>query len=294
MVLFTYGYPLIYIYVILWNLTAHKFQQKQEEKVRRIGGKMENKIRILISDDDRDFCASCENAFSSLGFEVFTVKKDGRELFDNIVLKKPHIVLANAFMPNLDLIGVLNASKEKFGEESPLFLAVVPSDNSVLEKELLSGGIAYCFIKPIDYSMLAERIRSLCLSTGRNCASPGSKNQSNLEVIITDIIHQIGVPAHIKGYHYLREAIIMAVDDIEIMNSVTKCLYPSVAKKHGTTSSRVERAIRHAIEVAWDRGDVDVLNSYFGYTIHSGKGKPTNSEFIALIADKLRVSMKSA
>ena len=294
MVLLTHGYPLIYIYVILWNLTAHKFQQKQEEKVRRIGGKMENKIRILISDDDRDFCTSCESAFSSLGFEVFTVKKDGRELFDNIVLKKPHIVLANAFMPNLDLIGVLNASKEKFGEESPLFLAVVPSDNSVLEKELLSGGIAYCFIKPIDYSMLAERIRSLCLSTGRNCATPNSKNQSNLEVIITDIIHQIGVPAHIKGYHYLREAIIMAVDDIEIMNSVTKCLYPSVAKKHGTTSSRVERAIRHAIEVAWDRGDVDVLNSYFGYTIHSGKGKPTNSEFIALIADKLRVSMKSA
>ena len=294
MVLLTHGYPLIYIYVILWNLTAHKFQQKQEEKVRRIGGKMENKIRILISDDDRDFCASCENAFSSLGFEVFTAKKDGRELFDNIVLKKPHIVLANAFMPNLDLIGVLNASKEKFGEESPLFLAVVPSDNSVLEKELLSGGIAYCFIKPIDYSVLAERIRSLCLSTGRNCSTPNSKNQSNLEVIITDIIHQIGVPAHIKGYHYLREAIIMAVDDIEIMNSVTKCLYPSVAKKHGTTSSRVERAIRHAIEVAWDRGDVDVLNSYFGYTIHSGKGKPTNSEFIALIADKLRVSMKSA
>ena len=255
---------------------------------------MENKIKILISDDDRDFCASCESAFSSLGFEVFTVKKDGRELFDNIVLKKPHIVLASAFMPNLDLIGVLNASKEKFGDETPLFLAVVPSDNAVLEKELLSGGVAYCFIKPLDYSVLAERIRSLCLSTGRNCALPSGKNQSNLEVIITDIIHQIGVPAHIKGYHYLREAIIMAVDDIEIMNSVTKCLYPSVAKKHGTTSSRVERAIRHAIEVAWDRGDVDVLNSYFGYTIHSGKGKPTNSEFIALIADKLRVSMKSA
>ena len=116
----------------------------------------------------------------------------------------------------------------------------------------------------------------------------------DLETNITMYIQQLGVPAHIKGYHYLREAIIMAVNDIEIMNSVTKCLYPSVAKKHGTTSSRVERAIRHAIEVAWDRGDVDVLNSYFGYTIHSSKGKPTNSEFIALIADKLRVNMKTA
>ena len=141
--------------------------------------------------------------------------------------------------------------------------------------------------------MLAERIRSLYISSNRNSSSSDGKD-SNLEVVITDIIHQIGVPAHIKGYHYLREAIIMAVNDIEIMNSVTKCLYPSVAKKHGTTSSRVERAIRHAIEVAWDRGDVDVLNSYFGYTIHSSKGKPTNSEFIALIADKLRVSMKTA
>ncbi len=255
---------------------------------------MENKIKILISDDDSEFCTSCEGALSSLGFEVSTVKKDGRELYDNIVIKKPDIVLSSAFMPQMDLIGVLNASKEKFGDGTPLFLALVPSDNSVLEKELLSGGIAYCFIKPVDFTMLAERIRSLCLSINKNRSSSGAKAQSNLEVVITDIIHQIGVPAHIKGYHYLREAILMAVDDIEIMNSVTKCLYPSVAKKHGTTSSRVERAIRHAIEVAWDRGDVDVLNSYFGYTIHSGKGKPTNSEFIALIADKLRVSMKSA
>ena len=146
----------------------------------------------------------------------------------------------------------------------------------------------------MDYPVLAERIRSICLSTGRNDYSHSEKNNSNIEIVITDIIHQIGVPAHIKGYHYLREAIIMAVNDIDIMNSVTKCLYPSVAKKHGTTSSRVERAIRHAIEVAWDRGDVDVLNSYFGYTIHSGKGKPTNSEFIALIADKLQLQLKSA
>ena len=255
---------------------------------------MENKIKIIISDDENEFCTSCKNALSSFGFEVFCVKKDGRELFDNIILKKPQMVLASSFMPQMDLIGVLNASKDKLGDESPVFIATVPSDNAVLEKELLSGGVSYCFIKPVDYSVLAERMRSLCLSTVKNSAMPSGKNNSNIEVVITDIIHQIGVPAHIKGYHYLREAILMAVDDIEIMNSVTKCLYPSVAKKHGTTSSRVERAIRHAIEVAWDRGDVDVLNSYFGYTIHSSKGKPTNSEFIALIADKLRVNMKTA
>lgn len=255
---------------------------------------MENKIKILISDDNAEFCSSCEKALLSLGFEVSIIKNDGRELFDNIILKKPSAVLANAFMPQMDLISVISCAKEKIGSDSPVFLASVPSENSILEKELLSGGVSYCFIKPLDYSVLAERILSICLSTGRNSALiKGGENQ-NLEIVITDIIHQIGVPAHIKGYHYLREAILMAVNDIEIMNSVTKCLYPSVAKKHGTTSSRVERAIRHAIEVAWDRGDVDVLNSYFGYTIHSSKGKPTNSEFIALIADKLRVNMKTA
>ena len=254
---------------------------------------MENKLKILISDESSDFCTACENALISFGFEVLCVKNDGKELFDSIVLKKPDIVLSNTFMPQMDLISVLKSVKDKL-DFSPLFIAIMPSESTLLEKELLSEGVAYCFIKPLNYSMLGERIRSLCLSTGRNPAFSPEKASSNLEIVITDIIHQIGVPAHIKGYHYLREAIIMAVDDIEIMNSVTKCLYPSVAKKHGTTSSRVERAIRHAIEVAWDRGDVDVLNSYFGYTVHSSKGKPTNSEFIALIADKLRVNMKSA
>ncbi len=254
---------------------------------------MENKLKILISDENSEFCTSCENTFSSFGFDVSVIGNDGKELLDNTVLKKPDIILAGAFMPQMDLISVLKTAKEKL-DYSPLFLATVPTESLVLEKELLSEGVTYCFIKPIDASVLAERIRSLCLSTQRNSAAPSDKQNGNLEIVITDIIHQIGVPAHIKGYHYLREAIIMAVNDIEIMNSVTKCLYPSVAKKHGTTSSRVERAIRHAIEVAWDRGDVDVLNSYFGYTIHSSKGKPTNSEFIALIADKLRVNMKSA
>lgn len=255
---------------------------------------MENKISVLISDDDIEFCNLCENALSSFGFEVSVVSKNGRELFDKIILKKPDVVISNSFMPQMDLVSVINSVKEKLGENSPLFAAFVPSESAILEKELLSSGVVYCFIKPIDCSMLAERIRSLCLSTGHSGSFSSGKSDSNLEIVITDIIHQIGVPAHIKGYHYLREAIIMAVNDIEIMNSVTKCLYPSVAKKHGTTSSRVERAIRHAIEVAWDRGDVDVLNSYFGYTIHSSKGKPTNSEFIALIADKLRVNMKTA
>ncbi len=251
---------------------------------------MENKIKILISEDESEHY---EKALSGMGFEVLSVPKNGRELFDNIILKKPDVVLSCAFLPQMDLVSVISAVKEKSPERSPLFIAIISSESALLEKELISGGAAYCFIKPVEYSVLGERIKSLCSANGKT--SPGQiSSSSNLEVVITDIIHQIGVPAHIKGYHYLREAIMMAVNDIEIMNSVTKCLYPSVAKKHGTTSSRVERAIRHAIEVAWDRGDVDVLNSYFGYTIHSGKGKPTNSEFISLIADKLQLQLKSA
>lgn len=295
MVLFTCGYPFYYNLYNKWYYSALLLTIKVNQDIcRRKEGFMENKIKILISEEDGEFCAFCENSLSSMGFEVSIVKKDGRELFDNIILRKPSVVLSNAFMKQMDLVSVITSVKEKLGDASPMFLAILSSESTALEKELLSAGVVSCFIKPLDYSVLTERIRALCVSTEHEFSAYKENGSSNLEVVITDIIHQIGVPAHIKGYHYLREAIIMAVNDIEIMESVTKCLYPSVAKKHGTTSSRVERAIRHAIEVAWDRGDVDVLNSYFGYTIHSSKGKPTNSEFIALIADKLRMNMKSA
>lgn len=155
-------------------------------------------------------------------------------------------------------------------------------------------GAVYYFLRPFDIEVLAERIVQFSgRKRGDNVTRiTDARRGPGLEVVITDIIHQIGVPAHIKGYHYLREAIMMAVNDPDIINSVTKQLYPAVAKHFSTTSSRVERAIRHAIEVAWDRGDVDTLNSYFGYTIHNLRGKPTNSEFIAMIADKMRLDKR--
>ena len=168
-------------------------------------------------------------------------------------------------------------------------------DNARFEQEVLAAGADYYFLKPFDLDILAERISQL---TGWNTAGQenirkvSSDVQGNLEVVVSEIMHQIGVPAHIKGYQYLREAIILSINDSEMMNSVTKLLYPTVAKTFKTTPSRVERAIRHAIEVAWDRGDVDVLSSYFGYTIQNTRGKPTNSEFIAMISDKLRLRMK--
>ena len=176
-----------------------------------------------------------------------------------------------------------------------MIMAMSSFDNPRLEKETLNAGASYYFLKPFDINAMAERI--IRLSGWRNEISPvvvkdNVVTDPELELMVTEIIHQIGVPAHIKGYHYLREAIILSVKNSEIINSVTKLLYPTVAKNHGTTSSRVERAIRHAIEVAWDRGDIDVLNSYFGYTIQNDRGKPTNSEFIAMISDKLRLRLK--
>ena len=170
-------------------------------------------------------------------------------------------------------------------------------DNSRFEQEILKAGASYYFLKPFEMSVLAKRIEQLVgwSEEAETPSSPAEDSETqDLEIIISDIMRQIGVPAHIKGYQYLRQSIILTVKDPELMHAVTKVLYPTVAKQNKTTSSRVERAIRHAIEVAWDRGDVDVLSSYFGYTIQNTGGKPTNSEFIAMISDKLRLSMKAS
>lgn len=191
-------------------------------------------------------------------------------------------------------IGVLGGLADMHLEPRPLVFVTASNANPRLEQEITQSGADYYFIKPFDTQMLAQRIKQL---TGLSAPAQGnivafSAQDNSLEVTVSEIMHRIGVPAHIKGYQYLREAIILAVNDDEIMNSVTKLLYPTVAKTFKTTPSRVERAIRHAIEVAWDRGDVDVLNSYFGYTIQNSRGKPTNSEFIAMISDKLKLNLK--
>ena len=221
--------------------------------------------------------------------------KSGTQLLEKIESEKPDVVLADIFMQNLDILGVLDAIHKTDAASRPMVMAMSSFDNPRLEKETLEAGASYYFLKPFDINTMVERI--IRLSGWRNEISPvvvkdNVVTDPELELMVTEIIHQIGVPAHIKGYHYLREAIILSVKNSEIINSVTKLLYPTVAKHHGTTSSRVERAIRHAIEVAWDRGDIDVLNSYFGYTIQNDRGKPTNSEFIAMISDKLRLRLK--
>lgn len=256
---------------------------------------MEKKLKVLIADDSTEFGQACGNILKSYAMDVNLTAKDGAKLLTDIKAYTPDVVLCDVFMPQLDALGVLSQVNTLDLKNKPMFMVMSSFDNPRLEKETLAAGASYYFLKPFDMDMMAERLIQLT-GWSQEPLQTTSHSQSllepDLELMVTEIIHQIGVPAHIKGYHYLREAIILAVQNADIINSITKQLYPTVAKKHQTTSSRVERAIRHAIEVAWDRGDVDVLNSYFGYTIHNGRGKPTNSEFIAMIADKLRLRLK--
>ncbi|MBQ7288449.1 MAG: sporulation transcription factor Spo0A [Clostridia bacterium] len=254
---------------------------------------MESKLKIVIADDTTEFGQNCAKVLKNMNMEVVLCAKDGNRVIDSIRAFKPDAVLVDVFMANLDALGVIKYATETEGQ-NPLVFVMSSFDNPQLESQMLNAGAAYYLLKPFDIHVLAERIIQFSSCKSRKTTHAADLDNSDLELMVTEIIHQIGVPAHIKGYHYLREAICLSVKNAEIINSVTKLLYPTVAKKYQTTASRVERAIRHAIEVAWDRGNVDVLNSYFGYTIDNNRGKPTNSEFIAMIADKLRLRLKIA
>ena len=258
---------------------------------------MENKIKVLIADNTPELGKQCAIVLKNYGMEVILTGKDGSKIIDEINLIKPNVVIFDSFMPKLDAIGVLKQINALDKSIRPICMVMANVDNGILEREILSCGASYYLLKPIDPDMLAERIIQLSGKrnlTGKTKEQGGHITENDLEIMVTDIIHQVGVPAHIKGYHYLRTAIILSINNPEMVNSITKLLYPTVAKMYQTTSSRVERAIRHAIEVAWDRGDIDTINAYFGYTVNTGRGKPTNSEFIALIADKLRLRLKAA
>ncbi|MBQ9860547.1 MAG: sporulation transcription factor Spo0A [Clostridia bacterium] len=253
---------------------------------------MSRKISVLLADNSDYFAVPCANVMKSHGLDVTMTEKDGRAVLDMLPKLQPDVVIMDLFLPRLDALGVLGGMEQL--EHRPRVMIMSGFDNPALEREVMAAGADYYFLKPFDAGEMSQRILRLCgESAGQEPAfRRNGKDNSSLEMQVTDIIHQIGVPAHIKGYQYLRDAILLAIADEQIINAVTKRLYPAVAKKHGTTSSRVERAIRHAIEVAWDRGDVEVLNAYFGYTIHNERGKPTNSEFIAMISDKFRLQIK--
>ena len=274
------------------NVLTYRQKIPIDRKDKRI---MTNQLKVLLAQDSNDFGKSCVKNLEQKGFSVSMVAKDGNKVLNVIEEFRPDVIIMEAFMPGLDALGVMNKINVMPLAKKPVVCILSAVSNSNFEQQILSAGADYYFIKPIDAHVIAERVQLLVSSASKINSSVSisqKKADVNLEVTISDIMHQIGVPAHIKGYQYLREAIILSINNTEMMNSVTKLLYPTVAKTFNTTASRVERAIRHAIEVAWDRGDVDVLSSYFGYTIQNTRGKPTNSEFIAMISDKLRLKMK--
>lgn len=253
---------------------------------------MSNKIKVLIADGTSDFGRECKKELENLGFEALICDKDGYKVMSLLDSQHFDVLLMDVFMPHADGIDVLEHITDS-ALEKPLVLVLSSVDSTEFEEQMINAGADYYFIKPVSPQSVSKRIERLSVWK-KDKRKQSTAPSADIDIVISDIMRQIGVPAHIKGYQYLRTAIKLSVNDSEMLASVTKLLYPTVAKMYNTTSSRVERAIRHAIEVAWDRGDVDVLSSYFGYTIQSQRGKPTNSEFIAMIADKLKLSLKSA
>ena len=266
----------------------------------------DSKRSVLIADDNKEFCSILNDYLLNQKDIVVTgIAKDGREALELIQQKQPDLVVLDIIMPHLDGLGVLEKLNGMDLDKMPRVIVLSAVGQDKITQQAITLGADYYVVKPFDMDIFTKRIREMFstqdVETKRRSvstqvvqreAAATSRGPIDLETEITSIIHEIGVPAHIKGYMYLREAITMVVNDMELLSAVTKELYPSIAKKYNTTASRVERAIRHAIEVAWGRGQVDAINKLFGYTVHNEKGKPTNSEFIAIIADKLRLKNK--
>ena len=263
-----------------------------------------DKLNIAIADDNAKVLQLLDKIVSS-DEELNVVGKagNGEDLYDIIKKQEPDVVLLDLVMPKVDGLTVMErVNKDQEIRKHPAFIVITAVGQEKITEDAFDLGADYYIMKPFDNDMVISRIKDV---KNRNVARPSEVRkvqpyekreelkERNLEADVTAIIHEIGVPAHIKGYQYLREAIIMSVNDIDMLNSITKILYPTIAKKFQTTPSRVERAIRHAIEVAWSRGKMDTIDALFGYTINNGKGKPTNSEFIALIADKIRLEYRS-
>ena len=254
---------------------------------------MEHATTVFIADSAEDFCTGLTAALQQAdGFHVVGTAGDGEQAIRMIEERKPDILVLDLMLAKKDGISVLKAIAGM--EHRPITLATSAFVTEYVSTAAAGLGVRYLMLKPCDMAALAERLEEIRGGESLRFPVPRRTDKTSIESMVTGIIHEIGVPAHIKGYQYLREAIIIAVNDMDVINAITKVLYPQVAKTFQTTPSRVERAIRHAIEVAWDRGDLDTLQRFFGYTVSNTKGKPTNSEFIALIADKLQLQLKSS
>ncbi|MBZ2173763.1 sporulation transcription factor Spo0A [Schnuerera sp. xch1] len=265
------------------------------------------KKKVLIADDNREFCEILSKfLMMERDFEIIGIAKDGLEAIDRIKEENPDILILDIIMPHLDGLGVLESLNKLQLDKMPKIIILSAVGQDQITQRAIELGADYYVVKPFDFKIFIKRLKQIVLRENTKNSSnkndyvqipktpelKSSSSKRSLEAKITNIIHEIGVPAHIKGYLYLREAILMVIQDIELLGAVTKELYPNIANKYNTTPSRVERAIRHAIEVAWTRGKIDTIDKIFGYTVNNNKGKPTNSEFIAMVSDKLRLEME--
>jgi two-component system response regulator (stage 0 sporulation protein A) len=263
------------------------------------------KVKVGIADDNRDFCEILTGFLAKQEeIEISFIAHDGLQTIEAIKKQVPDVLILDMIMPHMDGLGVLEGISGLETSEYPKIIVLSAVGQENFTRKAINMGADYYIVKPFNLNILLKRINQLAGSDQdkendksnivertviNNHVEP---NHNDLEIDITKMIHEVGVPAHIKGYQYLRDAITMVVADMDLLGAVTKELYPSIAKRNNTTPSRVERAIRHAIEVAWNRGRIETINTLFGYTVHNDKGKPTNSEFIAIIADKLRLERK--
>ena len=260
-----------------------------------------DKLNVAVADDNErilDLVGTIIKGDRDL--ELVGTADNGRDLYEIIRQKQPDVVLLDIIMPKMDGLTMMEkVNQDTTLKKRPAFIVLSAVGQERITEDAFNLGASYYILKPFDNEMLLSRIKNVRglpvrrREGGMAAEGRAAQQERNLELDVTNIIHEIGVPAHIKGYQYLRDAIILSVEDMEMLNSITKILYPTIAKKYQTTPSRVERAIRHAIEVAWSRGKMDTIDELFGYTVSTGKGKPTNSEFIALIADKIRLEYKN-
>lgn len=248
------------------------------------------KIKVLIADDNRDFCELLREYIDQQpDMQVVQTVHNGSQVVPALEETKPDVLLLDIIMPHLDGIGVL----EKLAElpRRPRIVVVTAFGHEHVTRRAAELGADYCVLKPFDLDMLAARIREVVRGPAARPV-PAARPRS-LDAEVTSVIREVGIPAHIRGYSYLRDAILMVIDNMDLINAVTKSLYPTIAQKYRTTPSRVERAIRHAIEVAWNRGNLEAIEEMFGYTVSRDKGKPTNAQFIAMVADRMRVNLRA-
>ncbi len=257
---------------------------------------MMQQLKVVVTEDNNQFFKNYQKDFAAYGIQTVACEKNGQALLNKTLAVRPDIILADVFMPNLDILGVKSRLEQSKIEKQPLIMAMSNFDNQRLEKQLLDCGISYYFLMPFDHRAMAERILQISgcrYQKKEKLKADTASLDTGLEIAATEILHKVGIPPNIRGFYYLREAIMLCVINPKISEAITGVLYPTVAGKFSTTAMRVERAMRHAIEVACDRGNIEVLNEYFSFALQGDRGKPTNSEFVALISDSLRLKFKT-